>query len=145
MILERVVHFCDWICAKEVDMKYVVLGLVIGLVIGGTGGWFAALIMHTHSDQYEVIERSQHDEPNFRAEGVHTAVNYVLLNDGHKIWASCDLTTLDKLDPSASCAFRPLKSYACRPGNQHGDKALSDLLCQDSDGRNVYLYVSKKE
>jgi hypothetical protein len=26
-----------------------------------------------------------------------------------------------------------------------GDKAQSDLLCKGHDGKNVYLYVTKKE
>ncbi len=97
------------------------------------------------SNEYEVIERSQKEVPNFKAPGVHTEVSYVLLNEGHKFYATCDTTDLDKMDPNASCAFRPLPKYECRLGSQPGDKALSDLLCKDSDGHNVYLYVNKKD
>lgn len=123
-------------------------GLAVGLVIGGVGGWIASGWMHRHSDQYEVIERTQDDAvPNFHEPGMHTVVHYVLQNDGHKIWATCDHTTVDHLDLNSSCGFRPLKSYACQPGKQVGDAAgpLSDLQCKDADGKNVYLYVSKKE
>jgi hypothetical protein len=37
-----------------------------------------------------------------------------------------------------------LESILVGWGNK-GDKALSDLLCKDAEGHNVYLYVSKKE
>jgi hypothetical protein len=97
------------------------------------------------SNEYEVIERSQRDVPNFQAVGTHTEVEYVLLNDGHKFYSTCDTADIDKLDPTATCAFRPLLIYQCRLGQQPGDKALSDLLCKDGDGHNVYLYVRKKE
>jgi hypothetical protein len=95
-------------------------------------------------NQYELIERSQHDVPNFQAPGNHTEVSYVLVHKGHKIYATCDYTTVDSLDPTANCALRPLRTYSCRLGVQ-GDKALSDLLCKADDGRKVYLYVTRKE
>jgi hypothetical protein len=95
-------------------------------------------------NRYEVIERAEKDVPNFLEAGTHTEVDYVLLHDGHKIHASCDTTTLDSLDPQATCGFRPLRKYECRLG-QDGDLAHSDLKCKDADGHNVYLYVSKKE
>lgn len=101
------------------------------------------------SDQYEVIERTQSEVPNFQAAGTHTEVGYVLLYEGHKIYATCDTTTVDHLDPGATCGFRPLRKYECRLGDeigeQNNDKALSDLLCRDAAGHPVYLYVSKKE
>jgi hypothetical protein len=97
------------------------------------------------NNEYEVIERTQREEPNFLRDGTHSVVDYVLLNDGHKIYATCDATTVDHLDPSSTCGFRPLRRYKCRLGEQPGDKALSDLLCEDAEGHNVYLYVNKKE
>ncbi len=108
---------------------------------------FVLFIAGCHGKGYEVIERSQEEVPNFQAPGYHAQVNYVLLHEGHRIYASCD--TLDYLDPHATCGFRPLRSYECRLG-QDGDLAnakgpLSDLKCKDADGNNVYLYVSKKE
>ncbi len=100
-----------------------------------------------NQNKYEVIERTQREVPNpayYQTPGTHTEVRYVLLHDGHKIHATCDLTTVDKLDPHSSCGFRPLRTYECDLGGKE-DKALSDLKCQDSDGYNVYLYVDKKE
>ena len=103
------------------------------------------------NSKYEVIERSERDVPNFMQAGTHTEVNYVLLHDGHKIYASCDTTTLDKLDPNATCAFRPLHAYNCKlqpdsaSDNMKSKLPLSDLQCKDTDGHNVYLYVSKKD
>jgi len=98
------------------------------------------------NNQYECIERTQKDVPNFQASGTHTEVDYVLLHDGHKFYAACDTTTLDKLDPTATCAFRVLRNYECvQPTDNKPNKALSDLRCKDDEGRPVYLYVSKKE
>ena len=80
----------------------------------------------------------------------HEVVGVVLSHDGRKIHATCDLSTLDKLDPKASCGLRPLRDYQCVvPGdtvmNAPASKALSDLTCTDQDGHPVYLYVSKEE
>ena len=105
----------------------------------------ALFLIACAGNHYEVIERTQKEVPDFRGRGTHTEVAYVLLHGGHKICATCDVTDISSLDPNASCGFRPLRVYECRLGNQAGDKALSDLLCKDSDGHNVYLYVSKKE
>ena len=97
-------------------------------------------------NRYEVTERSQKEVPNFMASGTHTEVDYVLLHDGHKYYAACDTTTLDKLDPTATCAFRVLRNYECvQPTENEPKKALSDLKCKDDEGHPVYLYVSKKE
>jgi hypothetical protein len=103
------------------------------------------------SSKYEVIERSQRDVPNFMQPGTHTEVNYVLLHDGHKIYASCDTTTIDKLDQNATCGFRPLHMYDSElqsDSMSNGMKSklpTSDLKCKDADGYNVYLYVSKRD
>jgi hypothetical protein len=97
---------------------------------------------------YECIERTQKEVPNFQAEGTPTEVDYVLLHRGHKIYASCDVHDLDKLDPTARCGFRPLRKYECAIQSASIEKAtlpVSDLKCKDGDGHNVYLYVSKKE
>ncbi len=78
----------------------------------------------------------------------HDEVGFVLTHNGHKIHATCGLSTLDKLDPNASCALRPLRTYECAVGRDDVLKAplpQSDLLCKDADGRKVYLYVSKEE
>ncbi len=100
-------------------------------------------------NRYEVVERTQKDVPNFQKPGTHTEVDYILVHKGHKIYAACDTTTLDALDPQATCGFRPLRKYECSSG-QDGDLwdaelPLSDLKCKDADGHNVYLYVSKTE
>jgi hypothetical protein len=104
-------------------------------------------------DQYELIERSQQDVPNYQEAGSHTEVGYVLLHDGHRFHATCDMETTNKLDPSSNCALRILFKYECRLGNFATDKVMSDLVCKSQDGggsallpeHNVYLYVFKKE
>jgi hypothetical protein len=77
----------------------------------------------------------------------HEEVSFVLKHGGSRIHATCDLSTLDKLDPNASCGLRPLREYACTAGrgDRQAPMPLSDLVCTDSDGRKVYLYVSKEE
>jgi hypothetical protein len=98
--------------------------------------------------KYECIERSQKEVPNFQVPGTHTEVDYVLLHDGHKIYAICDAADVSNLDPGARCGFRPLRKYECalQPDSiEKGPYPLSDLRCKDADGHNVYLYVIKKE
>jgi len=73
--------------------------------------------------KYECIERTQKEVPNFMREGTHTAVDYVLLHEGHKIYASCDTADLSNLDPSATCGFRPSqKVRMCLTDGQHGER-----------------------
>jgi hypothetical protein len=98
----------------------------------------------TKSDEYEVIESTQNQVPNFQGDGTHTEVHLVLLNDSHKIYAACDANDWVQLNPTATSSFRQLRKYKYRL-RQAGDKALSDLRCKDADGNNLYLYVSKKE
>jgi hypothetical protein len=102
------------------------------------------------NDNYEVVERNDVSFPNYEASGTHDGVSYVLLHDGHKIYADCDVSTVDRTDPNASCGFRPLRTYKCELQSDKlltGDAKfpLSDLRCKDADGRNVYLYVHKEE
>jgi hypothetical protein len=101
------------------------------------------------NDKYDVIERTQKDNvPNFQGAGTHTEVHYVLLHDGHKIYAECDWVNIGNLDPNATCGFRPTRTYSCVVPSDNIEKAtlpLSDLKCKDGAGHNVYLYVSKKE
>ena len=105
------------------------------------------LLVGCNRNKYEVIERIQKEVPNFQKSGTHAEVHYVLLHDGHKIYATCDVTTVDNLDPNARCGFRPLRIYECVLGaNSENDQLpLSDLKCRDDDSHNVYLYVDKKE
>ncbi len=108
----------------------------------------AILLVACNRNKYEVIERSEREVPNFQAAGTHNEVHYVLLHEGHKIYATCDVFDLGQLDPNARCGFRPLRTYECALGDDRIEKAtlpLSDLKCKDSDGHNVYLYVDKKE
>lgn len=108
----------------------------------------AAIACNVSSNKYEVIGRSEKEVPNYQAEGSHTAVDYVLLHDGHKIYAECDVSSIGNLDPTATCGFRPLRTYECTLQTDSIEKAtlpLSDLKCKDADGHNVYLYVNKKE
>ena len=99
------------------------------------------------NNQYECIELTQKDIPNFPAPGTHTEVDYVLLHDGHKIYAACDWDNILNLDPTARCGFRPMRTYECtvQPSIEKQTGPLSDLKCIDGDGHNVYLSVSKKE
>jgi hypothetical protein len=102
----------------------------------------------TASNRYEVIGRTQKDVPNFQQPGTHIAVDYVMMHEGHKIYATCDVTTVDNLDPNARCGFRPLHTYKCALGDDRIEKARlpqGDLICKDSDDHNVYLYVDKEE
>jgi hypothetical protein len=108
----------------------------------------ALMLVSCSNENYEVIERTEKEVPNFEEPGTHTEVDYVLLHDGHKIYTSCDWTTINKLDPKARCGFRPLRTYECtvQPASFEKTKGpLSDLKCKDGDGYNVYLYVSKKD
>lgn len=100
------------------------------------------------NDKYEVVERSEKEVPNFNAAGTHTEVDYVLLHEGHKIYVECDVQNIRNLDPTATCGFRPLRTYECKLQTDSLEKAtfpLSDLKCKDADDHNVYLYVNKKE
>ena len=104
-------------------------------------------------NQYRVVEREDRyvDKMGRQVSGFsdplsdHDEVHFVLAHAGRKIHAICDLNTLDRLDPNASCALRPLREYICFLNRDSSMKALSDLTCKDEDGRNVYLYVSKEE
>lgn len=114
----------------------------------GLCGLACALLCACNRNSYEVIERSEKEVPNFMAEGTHNEVHYVLLHDGHKIYANCDVHDLNNLDPNARCGFRPLHTYQCELGSDSfktGTMPMSDLKCKDADGNNVYLYVTKKE
>jgi len=105
------------------------------------------LLVACKTTKYEVTERAENQVPNLLGSGTHTEVRYVLLHDGHKIYASCDMSTVDNLDSNARCGFRPLRTYECVLGNikETEPLPLSDLKCKDSDGHNVYLYVNKKD
>jgi len=101
-------------------------------------------------DRYEVVGRTERDDVRDDPikGGTHSEVDYVLLHDGHKIYATCDTSSIGALDPTASCGFRPLRTYKCALQSDSLATAqfpLSDLKCKDADGNNVYLYVSKKE
>ena len=115
--------------------RVLAIAMIVVLVLSFTGC--------TKSDEYEVIEHTENQVPNFQGAGTHTEVNLVLLSDSHKIYASCDANDWDHLDATATSGFRPLRKYKYRL-RQAGDKALSDLRCKDADGNNLYLYVSKK-
>jgi len=130
----------------EFDRKAVGGVIVLGKRPKSAPANFRREVTEPASNKYEVIERSQKQVSNFMAKGLHTEVDYVLLHDGHKFYAVCDTTTLDKLDPTATCAFRVLRSYECvQPADKEPNKALSDLRCKDDESHPVYLYVSKKE
>lgn len=98
---------------------------------------------------YEVVERSAKEVANYGAPGTHEEISYVLLSGGRKIYATCDVTSVDNLDSQATCGFRPLRKYQCQLGRDNdlwnAPLPISDLKCLDADGRHVYLYVYKEE
>lgn len=108
----------------------------------------SALAVSCNRNKYEVVERSDKEVANFGGIGIHTEFHYVLLHDGHKFYTTCDWHDIDALDPTATCALRPLRTYECVLNNDPKEKdpgLLSDLKCKDDGGHNVYLYVEKKE
>ena len=128
-------------------MRSVMLGLVALLTLSFTA---------CNQNKYRVVERAdryldKQGRPVADAMSDsydHDEVGFVLTHGKHRIHATCDLSTLDKLDPNASCGLRPLRTYECVVGRDDVLKAplpQSDLLCKDADGRKVYLYVSKEE
>jgi hypothetical protein len=113
-----------------------------------------------NQNRYRVVERIDkfvdkqgHHVSDEWYEGLsydHDKVVFVLTHGSHRIHATCDLSTLDKLDPKASCGLRPLRTYECVLGpddvwNAPASAPVSDLKCKDGGGRSVYLYVSKEE
>jgi hypothetical protein len=149
----------EWQRVKRGERVYRLTTLSAGLlVLGGVylllrpslPSWLSRPV---NEKDYRVVERtdtyvdkqgatapeSSHD---------HEIVGLVLTHDDHRIHAICDLSTLDRLDPNASCGLRPLRNYQCFVGRDDVMKApmpLSDLTCADGDGRKVYLYVSKED
>jgi hypothetical protein len=130
-------------------MRQMMLGLIALLVV---------LFTACNQNKYRVIERADRylDKQNrpvadaLSEASDHDEVAFVLTHGGHKIHATCDLSTLNKIDPAASCGLRPLRTYECAVGgaavlNAPASMPLSDLTCKDGDGRKVYLYVSKEE
>ncbi len=111
--------------------------------------FFAFLVGCGKNNRYECIERKERQVPNLPAPGNHTEVDYVLLHDSRRIYAACDAADIDKLDPTATCGFRPLRTYDCIIPSlttiERAELPLGDLKCQDADGHNVYLYVEKEE
>jgi len=101
-------------------------------------------------NRYRVIEREdryldeQGHEVSSPSSYYHDELHFVLKRGDTKVYAMCDITTVDKLDPNASCAMRVGQTFECLSGKK-GDRALSDLRCRDSEGHNVYLYVNKEE
>lgn len=111
------------------------------------------LLFHMARRDFRVIERTddyvdKEGRPASEQLHDHEIVDLVLWHDGHRIYGQCDLTTLNNLDPTASCGLRPMHDYNCVVGRDDVMKAqmpLSDLTCTDADGRKVYVYVSKEE
>jgi hypothetical protein len=130
-------------------MRPMMLGLIVLLTVSFTA---------CNRNKYRVIERADRylDKQNrpvadaLSEASDHDEVGFVLTHGGHKIHATCDLSTLNNIDPNASCALRPLRTYECAVGgaailNAPANVPLNDLTCKDGDGRKVYLYVSKEE
>ncbi len=145
----------EWRRVKRGELVYKGATILAGLlVIGGLFLLFKpSVLTRWNKNQYRVVERTDtYVDKQGRAvpddSYDHEIVHFVLAHDERKIYGLCDLSTLDKLDPHASCGLRPLRSYECLMGRTDVMKAptpLSDLTCTDGDGRKVYLYVSKEE
>ncbi len=111
------------------------------------------LLLGSAKRNYRVIERTDNyvdkqGRPASEQVHDHEIVGLVFAHDGHKIYGQCDLSTLNNIDPNASCGLRPIHDYTCIDGRDDVRKApmpLSDLTCTDADGRKVYVYVSKEE
>jgi len=118
------------------------------LLLFSLSGTYWPRLSTGNSDTYDVVEREEKEVPNFQQPGTHSEVHYVLLHQGRKIYATCDFTTVDKMDPNARCGFRPLHTYKCALSDDRIEKArlpLADLICKDADDHSVYLYVDKEE
>jgi hypothetical protein len=111
------------------------------------------LLLDSARRDYRIIERTDNyvdkeGRPASEQLHDHEIVSLVFAHEGHKIYGQCDLSTLNKLDPNASCGLRPIHDYNCVTGRDDVMTApmpLSDLTCTDADGRKVYVYVSKEE
>lgn len=106
------------------------------------------------SNQYRVVERDDvyRDKQGKQVQDAlepsydHDEVHFVLKRRSQKIHAICDLSTVNNLDPHASCAMRVLQEYWCTQDSKAASAhALGDLFCKDSNGGIVYLYVTKEE
>jgi hypothetical protein len=147
----------EWRRVKFGEYFYRAVTVFAGsLVIGGSFLLFKStrplLSLSAHQNEYRVVERTDiYVDKKGRAvvdDYDHDVVHLVFTHDGHRIYAVCDLSTLDKLDSNASCGLRPLRTYECLLGRGEDAKApmpLSDLTCTDENGRRVYVYVSKED
>jgi hypothetical protein len=144
--LERWVNYIapDRAKKRAKIMRWVLSLLAVAIF----AGIFFAL-RSSSRNAYEVLERTEKVVPNFQESSTHTAIQYVLMHSGHKIYATCDIETVNNIDPNARCGFRPLRTYECVLGDDRIESTatlpFSDLKCKDSDGHNVYLYVDKEE
>ena len=60
--------------------RVLAIAMIVVLVLSFTGC--------TKSDEYEVIERTENQVPNFQGAGTHTEVNLVLVSDRVAAWRS---------------------------------------------------------
>ena len=76
-------------------------------------------------------------------------VHLVLSKGDKKLHSVCDLSTLNHLDPSATCALRVGRNYQCEWGPEKigadTPAPYYDIRCKDANGHSVYLYVNKEE
>ena len=111
------------------------------------------LLFRSARREYRVIERTDNyvdkeGRPASEQLHDHEIVGLVFAHDGHKIYGQCDLSTLNNIDPKASCGLRPIHDYDCVIGRDdvmNAPMPMSDLTCTNADGRKVYIYVSKEE
>lgn len=141
---KRFERWVKYVSPDYKNIKNLVGGILMITILAGI-----FISLWSFRNDYEVLGRTEKEVPNFQGSGRHTAIQYVLKHNGRKIYTTCELETVDNIDPNARCGFRPLRTYKCVLGNDRIESTatlpLSDLKCKDSDGHNVYLYVDKQE
>jgi len=147
----------EWERVKSGELTYKVAKMLAGalLLLGLIALLFSRCFVPSkgNSGIYHVVERTdEYVDAQGRTASEqlfdHEVVHFVFEFSNRKIYAQCDLTTLNKIDPTATCALRPMRDYDCRVATNAGKNVatpLSDLICNDADGHKVYLYVSKQE
>lgn len=145
----------EWVRVKWGESVYKLATLTAVLFL--VGGVFILVkpsaLARWNQSTYRVVERTdvyvdKEGHPVSDKAYDHEVVRFVLTHGDKRIYALCDLSTLDKMAPDAGCGLRPLRDYQCFLPTDDLTKAtmpLSDITCTDSSGRRVYLYVNKEE
>jgi hypothetical protein len=155
LVKTQVVLKEEWRRVKRGERVY--RGATFAVFVLVAGGLLLLFLRSTFlsrdNEHYLVTERSdtyvdKNGQPVLDLSSGHDVVHLVLEHSTRRIHADCDLSTVDRLDPNASCALRPLQEYKCavsRGKIMTTSLPLSDITCEDANGRHVYLYVSRVE